>query len=180
MTLEPALMAVFGGLLFRRVPLRLRRSGARDPQARRARFTAARVAAMRPMALLIAAACTVSLLAAAWVARDLRLGSPLIRELPASATAARASTAASDGFAPGILSPTEVLVIGPGVTRQTAALARLQRELAAQPGVAELAGPVNFPDEPGEPDATGLGPTGRSAVRPGCPACGSRWPARLR
>jgi RND superfamily putative drug exporter len=160
MTLEPALMAVFGGLLFRRVPLRLRRTGAWDPQARRARFTAARVAAARPMALLIAAACMVGLLAAAWVARDLRLGSPLIRELPASATAVRASTAASDGFAAGILSPTEILVIGPGVTRQTAALARLQRELAAQPGVAELAGPANFPDAPGEPGGTGLGGPG--------------------
>jgi RND superfamily putative drug exporter len=159
MTLEPALMAVFGGLLFRRAPLRLRRPGARDPQARRARFTAARVAAARPMALLIAAACMVGLLAAAWVAQDLRLGSPLISELPASATAVRASTAASDGFAPGILSPTEILVIGPGVTRQTAALARLQRELAAQPGVAELAGPANFPDAPGEPG----GALGRSA-----------------
>jgi RND superfamily putative drug exporter len=155
MTLEPALMAVFGGLLFRRVPLRLRRLGARDRQARRARFTAARVAATRPMALLIAAACTVGLLAAAGVARDLRLGSPLIRELPASATAVRASTAASEGFAPGILSPTEILVIGPGVTRQTAALARLQHELAAQPGVAEVAGPANFPGEPGGPGGSG-------------------------
>jgi putative drug exporter of the RND superfamily len=163
MTLEPALMAVFGGLLFRRVPLRLRRTGARDPQARRARFTAARVAAARPMALLIAAACVVGLLAAAWVARDLRLGSPLIRELPASATAVRASTAASDGFAPGILSPTEILVIGPGVTRQTAALARLQRELAVQPGVAELAGPANFPDAPGESGLGGPGPGGSIA-----------------
>jgi putative drug exporter of the RND superfamily len=44
------------------------------------------------------------------------------------------------------LSPTEILVIGPGVTRQTAALARLQQELAAQPGVAELAGPASFTD----------------------------------
>jgi RND superfamily putative drug exporter len=145
MTLQPALMAVFGGLLFRRVPLRLRRPGARDARARRAGFTAARFAATRPMALLIAAACIVGLLGAAWAARDLRLGSPLIRELPASATAVRASTAASDGFAPGILSPTEILVIGPGVTRQTAALARLQHELATQPGVAELAGPASFP-----------------------------------
>jgi putative drug exporter of the RND superfamily len=144
MTLEPALMAVFGGLLFRRVPVR-RRPGPRDPRARRARFTAARFAATRPMALLIAAACTAGLLTAAWAARDLRLGSPLIGELPAAATAVRASTAASDGFAPGILSPTEILVIGPGVARQTAALARLQDELAQQPGVAELAGPANFP-----------------------------------
>ena len=143
MTLEPALMAVFGGLLFRRVPLR-RRPGTRDPRAR-VRFTAARFAATRPMALLIAAACIVGLLGAAWAARDLRLGSPLIRELPASATAVHASTAASDGFAPGILSPTEILVVGPGVARQSAALARLQDELTRQPGVAELAGPENFP-----------------------------------
>ena len=46
------------------------------------------------------------------------------------------------------------------MTRQTAALARLQRELAAQPGVAELAGPANFPDAPGEPGGTGLGGPG--------------------
>jgi RND superfamily putative drug exporter len=105
------------------------------------------------MALLIATACTVGLLGAAWAARDLRLGSPLIRELPASATAVRASMAASDGFAPGILSPTEILVIGPGVARQSAALARLQHELAAQPGVAELAGPENFHAPPGEAGA---------------------------
>ena len=97
------------------------------------------------MALLIVAACTAGLLGAAWGVRDLRLGSPLIRELPASATAVQASTAASDGFAPGILSPTEILVIGPGVARQTAALARLQHELAGQPGVAEVAGPASLP-----------------------------------
>jgi RND superfamily putative drug exporter len=141
-------MAVFGGLLFRRVPLRQRRPGAQDPRAPRAGLIAARFAATRPAALLIAAACTVGLLAAAWTVRDLPLGSPLIRELPASAAVVQASTAASDGFAPGILSPTEILVIGPGVTGQTAALARLQTELAAQPGVAELAGPSSFPNQP--------------------------------
>jgi RND superfamily putative drug exporter len=157
MTLEPALMAVFGGLLFRRVPLRRRRQGTGDPRAR-VRFSAARFAATRPMALLIAAACIVGLLGAAWAARDLRLGSPLIRELPASTTAVRASAAASDGFAPGILSPTEILVIGPGVARQPAALARLQTELARQPGVAELAGPGNFPGQPGVSGAASLNP----------------------
>jgi putative drug exporter of the RND superfamily len=144
MTLEPALMAVFGGLLFRRAPLRARRPDARDP-----RFTVAQLAATRPMALLIAAACVVGLLAAAWAARDLRLGSPLIRELPTSEAAVRASTAASDGFAAGILSPTEILVIGPGVTSQSTALARLQHELSGQPGVAELAGPASFPGASG-------------------------------
>jgi putative drug exporter of the RND superfamily len=131
-TLGPALMAVFGGVLFR--PGRTA-----GPRVRAARF-----AAERPVALLIAAACTAALLGAAWGVRDLRLGSPLIRELPASSAIVRASTAAGDGFAPGILSPTEILVLGPGVTTQTTALARLQDELAAQPGVAELAGPASL------------------------------------
>lgn len=100
------------------------------------------------MALLIAAAGTAGLLVAAWSAHDLHLGSPLIKELPASSPVARAGAAAADGFAPGILSPTEILVIGPGVAKQTAALARLQQELAAQPGVAELGGPASLPSLP--------------------------------
>jgi RND superfamily putative drug exporter len=97
------------------------------------------------MALLIAAAGIAGLLAAAWGAHTIHLGSPLIRELPASASAARAGAAAADGFAPGILSPTEILVIGPGVARQTTALGRLQHELATRPGVAEIAGPASLP-----------------------------------
>jgi putative drug exporter of the RND superfamily len=160
MTLGPALMAIFGGLLFRPVPRWLRRQGVtrregggREPAKPRRtwerrwnlRTRAARFAAARPMALLIAAAGIAGLVAAAWGAHTIHLGSPLIRELPASSPAARAGTAAADGFAPGILSPTEILVIGPGVARKSAALARLQHELATQPGVAEIAGPASLP-----------------------------------
>jgi RND superfamily putative drug exporter len=164
MTLGPALMAIFGGLLFRPVPRWLRRQGVtrregggRKPTRPRRtwagkwtgrwnlRTRVARFAATRPMALLIATAGTIGLLAAAGGAHTIQLGSPLIRELPASSPAARAGTAAADGFAPGILSPTEILVIGPGVARHTAALARLQHELAGQPGVAEIAGPASLP-----------------------------------
>jgi putative drug exporter of the RND superfamily len=156
MTLGPALMAIFGGLLFRPVSRWLRRQGVtrregggREPTRSRTRWNlrtrAARFVAARPMALLIAAAGTAGLLAAAWGAHTIHLGSPLIRELPASSPAARAGTAAADGFAPGILSPTEILVIGPGVARQSAALARLQHELATRPGVAEIAGPASLP-----------------------------------
>jgi RND superfamily putative drug exporter len=104
------------------------------------------------MALLIVAACSAGLLAAAWGVHGLRLGSPLVGELPASSTTARAAVAASEGFAPGILSPTEILVVGPGVTRQTAALARLQHELTVQPGVAELGGPASFSGTAGSLD----------------------------
>ena len=160
MTLGPALMAIFGGLLFRPVPRWLRRQGVtrregggRQPARPRRKWAArwnmgtrtARFAAARPMALLIAGAGTAGLLAAAWGAHTIHLGSPLIRELPASSPAARAGSAAAEGFAPGILSPTEILVIGPGVARKTAALARLQHELATQPGVAEIAGPASLP-----------------------------------
>jgi putative drug exporter of the RND superfamily len=181
MTLGPALMAIFGGLLFRPVPRWLRRQGvtrregggrrsagprrtwarkgARKGEERRdLRTRAARFAAARPIALLIAAAGTAGLLAAAWGAHSIHLGSPLIRELPASSPAARAGTAAADGFAPGILSPTEILVIGPGVARQTAALARLQHELATQPGVAEIAGPATLPQLEAQSNSTQLNP----------------------
>ena len=152
MTLAPALTAVFGRALFRARPERPAAAqavpagspGQPAKEPGRVRLRMSRFAAERPMALLIAAACVAGLLAAAWGVRDLRVGSPLIRELPSSSGIVRASTAASDGFAPGILSPTEILVTGPGVTGQTAALARLQRELATQPGVAELAGPASL------------------------------------
>jgi putative drug exporter of the RND superfamily len=185
MTLGPALMAIFGGLLFRPVPRWLRRQGvtrregggrqsagprrtwarkgARKEARKEAgrwdlRTRAARFAAARPIALLIAAAGTAGLVAAAWSAHSIHLGSPLIRELPASSPAARAGTAAADGFAPGILSPTEILVIGPGVARQTAALARLQRELATQPGIAEIAGPASLPQLEAQSNSTQLNP----------------------
>ena len=156
MTLGPALMAIFGGLLFRPVPRWLRREGVsrregggRAEAAPRSggdlRTRVARFAAARPVALLIAAAGTAGLIVAAWSAHAIHLGSPLIGELPASSAAARAGTAAAEGFAPGILSPTEILVIGPGVAGRTAALTRLQHELARQPGVAEIAGPASLP-----------------------------------
>jgi putative drug exporter of the RND superfamily len=175
MTLGPALMAVFGGVLFRPALVRSARpqirqagspappgspgpagpTGSQGPGTARpagVRHRVARFAAERPIALLIAAACVAGLLAAAWGVREMRLGSPLIRELPSSSSIVRASTAASDGFAPGILSPTEILVTGPGITGQTTALARLQNELAAQPGVAELAGPASLSGVSGTPN----------------------------
>src|SRR5437667_7166989 len=67
--------------------------------------------------------------------------------------------AAAHGFAHGILSPTEILVIGPGVARQTAALARLKHELATQPGVAEIAGPATLPQSAAQFNPTQFNPT---------------------
>lgn len=159
MTLAPALIAIFGGLLFRPGPRRLRRERLRrDGAARRsavvrhrlrsARNRSGRIALLataRPAALLLAAACVAGLVGAGWGSHSMHLGSPLIRELPASSQPARASAAADRGFVPGIMSPADVLVIGPGVTRQTAALARLQAAIARRPGVAGVIGPGSVP-----------------------------------
>jgi RND superfamily putative drug exporter len=66
--------------------------------------------------------------------------------MPPSSGVARAGAAAAAGFAPGILAPAEVLVIGPGVGSQTVAASRLADALRRQPGVAKVVGPSVLPD----------------------------------
>ncbi|HEX9063495.1 MAG TPA: MMPL family transporter [Streptosporangiaceae bacterium] len=158
-TLAPALIAIFGGLLFKPGPRRLRqaglnRDGAGEPARGRRRWLpggstlaehGARFAATRPVALLIVLGCLVALIVGALGATKMRLGSPIIRELPASAEAARAEAAASQGFVPGILAPTDVLVFGAGLAAKPGPLRRLQRELARQPDVAGVVGPADLP-----------------------------------
>ena len=133
LTLMPALLGVLSRFMFRHVaPARLPGPGS----------PIARFATSRPVALLVIAACVAGLGIAASAAGRLGLGSPLIGEMPSSSDAARASAAASAGFAPGILAPTEVLVIGPGVGSQVAAERRLEDSLRHQPGVASVVGPA--------------------------------------
>jgi RND superfamily putative drug exporter len=136
LTLMPALLGVFGGLMFR---------GSLGGESTAAGFRLARLAASRPVALLVAAGCVAGLAVAASGARGLGLGSPLIGEMPPSSDVARAGAAASAGFAPGILAPASVLVIGPGAGAQTAAANRLEAALRRQPGVATVIGPSVVP-----------------------------------
>jgi RND superfamily putative drug exporter len=93
------------------------------------------------VALLVVVACVAGLGIAASAARGLGLGSPLIGEMPSSSAVVRASAAASAGFAPGILAPTEVLVIGPGIGSEVAADRKMADALRRQPGVASVVGP---------------------------------------
>jgi RND superfamily putative drug exporter len=51
----------------------------------------------------------------------------------------------SGSFPPGIVNPTEILLEGPGVTNQRAGIAKLQKELEGQPGVATVLGPAQNP-----------------------------------
>jgi putative drug exporter of the RND superfamily len=104
-TLAPALIAIFGGLLFHGMPAPARRprpGGAWQDRA-------VRLVMVRPVAALTVVFCVVALAVGAWGLGLVRLGFPLISALPGSAQAARAQAAASKGFAPGILSPTEIL-----------------------------------------------------------------------
>jgi putative drug exporter of the RND superfamily len=143
LTLAPALIAIFGNLLFR--PGRAQRGGKAARLARTWRDSALRLATTRPAALLVTAVCVAGLIFASLGLTHIQVGFPLSRALPSSSEAARTEATAAKGFVPGILSPTEVLVIGPGVTRQRAALARLQHELASQAGFAGVVGPASLP-----------------------------------
>jgi len=141
LTLCPALLAICGRLLAPRT------WAGRAREAPRPGGVLARAAASWPVALVLAAACVAGLLGMASAARAMGFGSPLIQELPSSSSVVQASDAASAGFAAGILSPTEVLVLGPSVTGAGPALARLDTLLARQPGVASVVGAPNLPSE---------------------------------
>jgi putative drug exporter of the RND superfamily len=161
-TLAPALISIFGNLLFWPGPAWYRRARRAARAARRAdradRVTAgpagplssvrerlALAGTAKPVALLIAAACIAAMVGVGWRASELRLGAPVVTALPGSTQEAQAEAAASQGFAAGILAPTEVVIVGNGVTGQTAALDRLQSLLSRQPGVAGVLGPATVP-----------------------------------
>jgi putative drug exporter of the RND superfamily len=149
-TLIPALIAIAGRGLFwpRRPGVEIAPGDAvEEPptsRARRpARSRALAFATARPA--LAAAACVAFLVAAGTGLVRLDLGNPLIRGLPDDADARQAYVQASRGFAPGILSPTVIVVERPGISSERRSLAALQELLERQPGVAEVVGPADQP-----------------------------------
>ena len=143
MTFVPASLALVGRRLFwpHRPPIR-----PPDPEAvegviaRVIRWTVRRPRTAIALSLLALAAMAAPI-------ATIDLGNPLIRGLPADSEPRRAYAQASAGFVPGVLSPTVLLVEGRGVTQNRDALARLQRLLADQPGVAEVLGPPFNPTD---------------------------------
>jgi RND superfamily putative drug exporter len=121
---------------------------AREHQTARWRLLIARVAASRPVALAIAVAAVGALTLAALNVRSTHLGPDFIRALPAGNQVRAADEAASRGFAPGIVSPTEVDLLAPGIAAKRAQLARLQGLIDRSDGVAAVIGPGNQPRPP--------------------------------
>ena len=166
-TFVPAALAIAGDRLFwPRRPAGDETAGEpppADPRTTKARPWRSRALGLASRHPIPTIAITGALLltAASGITR-IELGNTLIRGLPEGSEAKVALRQASQGFAPGILSPTVALVEGPGVAGKREQLARLQGLLERQPGVAEVVGPAD------QPTAQNLGavysPTG-DAVR---------------
>jgi RND superfamily putative drug exporter len=138
-TLIPALLAVLGWRLYW--------PGVRAPDLGSARATdfsspareaATRFVTSRPVSILLVLVCGAVLVLAATGLTRTELALRLISGLPPDTQEREAAEAAGRGFAPGVLSPTVLLVEG-GASR--AALVKLEQELGQQPGVAAVLGP---------------------------------------
>ncbi len=74
--------------------------------------------------------------------RTIDLGVGFTSSLPGDSSVSRASRAAAEAFAPGITSPTTILIERPGVVGDLPDLARLQHLIEKEPGVAAVIGPA--------------------------------------
>ncbi|HEX7298424.1 MAG TPA: MMPL family transporter [Solirubrobacteraceae bacterium] len=128
----------------------IRRTGAlaREHQTPRWRLVVARIASSRPVALPVALAAIALLVVAAAHLRSTELGLSLVHSLPAGNEVRKADDAAARGFAPGIVSPTEIDLVAPGIGGRSAPLARLQDLVAREEGVAAVVGPRDQPPAP--------------------------------
>jgi RND superfamily putative drug exporter len=84
-------------------------------------------------------------LAASGLRGGLPLGLQLVQGLPSSNPVAVSARAAGQGFAPGVIAPTELLLQEPGIEHRRAALDRLEAALKRQP---HIAGVVGAGDQP--------------------------------
>jgi RND superfamily putative drug exporter len=134
-TLVPALMAILGQRIF--WPRRSTREWAPGRASR-----LAYVATARPAALAVAFVAGAALVVACKGLLETNLGITQIQGLPESSEQRRAQDAAAQGFAPGILSPTVLLLEGVNGDADLPGLVRLQRALEREPGIATAIGPA--------------------------------------
>jgi RND superfamily putative drug exporter len=142
-TLVPALLAILGSALF--WPHRPRAgqvpAGAAPPEpGRLVRVVTARRSAAVATGLGVA---LLALLAAPLLV--MRLDVSFTSGLPPTDEVLQGAQVLNEAGLGGIVGPTEVLVEGPDVADQRAALDRLQQTTAAQPGVALVLGPAQNP-----------------------------------
>jgi RND superfamily putative drug exporter len=165
-TLVPALLALFGRLLFW-PGLRTHQLGTVEPGdlSSPVREAAARFVSSLPVAALLVVLCSAVLFLAATGVRHTELAFRLITGLPSDTQERRAAEAAGRGFAPGVLAPTIVLVEGDAIADYRDQLASLQDALAKEPGVAAVIGPKEqVPQAPKDLFVSAEGNAARFAV----------------
>jgi RND superfamily putative drug exporter len=144
-TFVPAALAMFGRLVFWPTRSSLPPTEIEIEQGRGWRAWLARLTTSKPVAAAIAAGAVALLVAAALGLAPLRLGFSLTGGLPNDDPVKRATEAAAQGFAPGIVSPTMILLEGRGLAGREPQLGRLQQLIDGQPGVAGVLGPAQQP-----------------------------------
>src|SRR6185437_13905153 len=138
--LIPAMLRLLGRALFW-PGLRQRR-----PPVPEWRKKASGIATAKPVALGLALIVFAGLaVAASGLRGGLPLGLQLVEGLPSNNPVAVAAHAAGQGFVPGIVEPTELLLRAPDVQRHRPALDRLQAALEHQPHVAGVIGAADQP-----------------------------------
>lgn len=139
-TLVPALLAIVGRAAFWPRALVAEPAKVRE---RPSLFT--RAVAHRGSAVVLVLLCVAGLGTAAYQARNLDLGLGFVQSLPETTSVQRAADAAGKGFAPGIVSPTEIVLEAPGIGEMTDEVAQFGEALKAQRGVAGVIGPGDLP-----------------------------------
>jgi RND superfamily putative drug exporter len=140
LTFVPAALVLLGRFAF--WPRRI----ARDPDAEDV-GKVARLRAGKPVSFVLAVIAAAGLCIAASWGRDTALGFTLIRGQPPGSQVKRAAEAAAQGFAPGIVSPTTLVLSGRGLNASSAyaKLAAFERLVGRKPGVAGVVGPAEQP-----------------------------------
>jgi len=139
-TLVPALLAIVG-----RAAFWPRALVAEPAKVRERPSLLTRAVAHRGSAFVLVLLCVAGLGTAAYQARNLDLGLGFVQSLPETTSVQRAADAASQGFAPGIISPTEIVLEEPGIGEKADEVAQFGEALKAQPGVAGVIGPGDLP-----------------------------------
>jgi putative drug exporter of the RND superfamily len=138
-TFVPSVIALLGRLL-------LWPGGLGEARLREQRQSwIAGVLTRRWVAGIVVVAGVAALSAAASGLRHLHVGFTEVTGLPSTAQERSAYQALQRGFAPGMLSPTRIVVAHPGITNNLAGLTRLQAAVAGEPGVQSVIGPSDQP-----------------------------------
>ena len=138
-TLVPALIAILGRRAF------WPGQPTTEPEEPRKPSLLTRAVANRASAFVLVVLTVAGLAFAGYHARHLGLGLGFVESLPPTTSAQQAADAAGKAFAPGIISPTEIVLEAPGIGEKPDQVQRFSKALKQHDGVAGVLGPSDLP-----------------------------------